>query len=1546
MLQGKIKKFKLPVNNNIENFMKDINIKKNEYVYGCGAVDIDNITSKADSIINFFNFINESYSNLLLLLCQEGFDTVLNCIRIFDNINDTDQEKIFGCLTILIEKSVDIFKNYFKCLEKCNRDNECTNGMELLENIMSENNSIMNNVIKCLEENHKEYSVNEKKKRFTLFEVNEILISYFNALTFIYINIFNSYYNKNFCKQQNMEVIVNVQRGRKKLKKENEEETSTALKNINGLLNNIILLLSNINFDILYEQVNIAVVDLYIQFFLNIYTINQENNNTFNMSVYNDHISMIVGTLLKLYIKNEHEKCAFIEMQSRDDVLNNAPENVSFFASNMEHMKDSGYQQNGKNKKGGNNKGKGKSKCKSSIGRNDGDDSDDSDDSGKDVSSGGDAKDGGSEVRKTENKNIQKTDEYKRENSMSNKFHSFSFTYIFLNYFKKCTNVNICDALLRVRNTDIPQIIIKEFIDYIKENSLLYLNLSVQTHTQNELINILSFLEYFSKNLSVHLLPFLKDLIDMLGIDIYYIRKSIFDMFKNFITLAKASEEIKENSNSSNEYNNSYSSGKFKTSDDNDKLYYYDDEEEEDEEDSDDNSSAFFTQEEDNDNEEEDDEDENEDDFVDSKYKKGHEKRKRKNSKKKNKSVTENNSKANDKLNKKNSVSKKKHEREKKKKKKNLNKNKNKSKKRESFLKFFPININESSISTYKDIIHKIILEDVPFLQVCFKECLKNRAFIMNVLISRQYDSKLHVRCHLLKVLQELVENNFIPLNYYNSLCLICSERINDKSPLVRQRAFSLLSCIASDVVKSKYVIPLNTNKIKKELNNLNRRKDLLKKKECISGANKKESSCIIENGRHAKNRIKEEKKSKKKFNLSDSDDDSDNDKDSDNSKGDGNNKIVNYGKNNKHGDNVKGDDEGERHIKYANDGDSTSSSLLWEKKNKHDYQSKYDLLIKMYNEVLFISIIVDDCVDLCFKLLYSVIETDQKSSIRFIILAHICGNKKAEEQMNKVWSLIFSNNNSIIEIIISEFVNVNICSDDYRISAFRLINVTLNSKLKDLSCLEKIMECLLMQEKSNVSISKLQDELFNIIFVDIFSEHKNLMIKEGALLLMKIMCYSIHTVNLKKGKKEQYFVFSNKKKQLILLFINQYKDNLHFINLLILILKYNKTNKIIQNLLIILFNLVFDNMIDSKSETFERNLCKNKLYSTSNMCKEENLNNSNGKANSSGIKMKNEEDSYSFYLYDGRNMWFRCCQSIVESMYEHFDDFLLIFTTKIKNILNCMLFNNKNLNDNSVHNSDNMGCKLISKEMEEGDILNKVSCFTLTKFIFVSGHLGLYTYIYAEKIQNKLKKLASKSDNNNNNFGMCTKEEKDREYFDYVVENMIVCNNLFGKKITPLIFLILNDPEKFFNECIIKDNEEMNFTNDSYTYFSSSCQSSEKIYMHYDIYLLVLVCLLTLCKFSLISQKFCQQIISNHVSTIQLIVSVITEENNQIFEKKTEMLLLHDYTSRTISDGVYVHKTDDATNFSELEYFSENGEKNYMDKDNASNCLYNENET
>ncbi|CRH04105.1 conserved Plasmodium protein, unknown function [Plasmodium relictum] len=1353
MLQGKIKKFKLPIDNNIENFIKDISIRKNEYIYACDAVDLDNINLKADSIINFFNFINESYSHLLLLLCQEGFDTVFNYIRISDNFNDIEQEKIFGCLTILIEKSVDIFKNYFKCIENCNINNESEN-LDKLKILLSSNNSIMNIIIKCLEDNQKEYSLNEKKKKFTFFEINETLVSYFNALTFIYINIFNFYYNKNFSKQQNTEVIVNTQRGRKKQKKDNEEETNIALKNINCLLNNIILLLSNINFNIFYSELNNSITDLYLQFFLNIYLINQENNNIFNMSVYHNHISVIIGTLLKLYIKKENSDFSLIDKKEENSSYN--------IMSHMEYSKDN-YDINNSHE---NDNNKNNINIDNDRINNDNDNIDN--DSNK-------------------NKNN------KNENVSSDKFYSFSFTYIFLNYCKKCSNINVCDAILRVRNTDIPLIIIKEFIDYIKENALLYLNLSVQAHMQNEIINVLNFLEYFSKNLSCYLLTYLKDLTDMLGIDIYYIRKSIFEIFKNFITLAKASEEIKENCK--NSIDNYELGDTFKNN-------FYEEDDEEDYEENEDYD-------EENDNFTEDDEEFSEEDEFNSDYgasKKG---------------ITKKNSNLD------NKSSKEKKKNKKKIKRKNINKKK-KKKKMKTFLKSLYLNINEGSMSTYKDIINKIVLDDTHFLQLCFKECLKNRAFIMNVLISRQYDSKLHVRCHLLKIFQELIENNFIPLNYYNNLCLICSERINDKSPLVRQRAFSLLSCIASDVVKNKYVIPLNTNKIKKELNNLNKRKNLLVEKESRGKIKNERSNSNCENGKetkkNVKNDVKKNGKNQKRINLSDSDD------------------------------------------------DTTSSSVLKEKSNENNYQSKFDLLIKMYNEVLFISMIVDQCVDLCFKLLYSVIETDQKSSIRFIILAHLCGNKIAEEQMNKVWSLIFSNNSSIVEMIINEFVNVNIYCDDYRISAFRLINVTLNSKLKDLSCIEKIIECLLLQEKTNVSISKLLDELFNIIFVDTFSENKNLIIKEGALILMKILCYSIHTVNLKKGKKEHYFIFSNKRKHLIILFINQYKYNLHFINLLILILRYNKTNKIIQNLLIILFNLIFDHIVD-KNENEEENFFKKNSSNILDNFKEN---------NSSNYQMKNSKysDDY-YYLYDHKNIWFRCCQSIIESMYEHFDDFLIIFTAKLKSILN-IICNKKNV-DNIINNNDDDE-KITDKKIEENNFFNKVSCFTLTKFIFVSGHLGLYTYIYAEKIQNKLKKIVSKSDNN---YGMCTKEEKDREYFDYVVEHMIVCSNLLGKKIIPLIFLILRNPDNFFNEFIIKDDSLENLCD---RFFDSSNVKEKNIYMHYEMYLLVLVCLLTLCKFSIISQNFCQKIINNHVSIIQLIVSIIIKDNNQIFTHKVEV--------------------------------------------------------
>ncbi|KJP88556.1 hypothetical protein AK88_01835 [Plasmodium fragile] len=1425
MLQGKIKKFKIPINNNIENFLKDISLRKNEYVYGCGAEDIENVNLKAECIINYFNFINDSYSNLLLLLCQEGFDTVLNYIRISDNLNDGEQEKIFGCLTILIEKSVDVFKNYFKCVEKYHQKNGyCDNGVEMLEFILNENNNIMNMIIQCLEDNYKEYSVNEKrKKKFTFFEIHEILISYFNALTFIYLNLFNCYYNQNFCKHQNTEmVVVNVQRGRKKLKKENDEETNVALKNMNCLLNNIILLVSNINFDILYDKVNIPVVDLYLHFFLNIYTINQENNNMFNITTYHDHISTIIGTLLKMYIKEDKERGRIGTLSNRG---NRSKE------SDKSGEKKSGAA--GLRQKGDFSQGLGEDS-------GDGNDDDNGGDSNADQS--------GNPVEETR-KDVPKEEDNKSEKSVGEKFYSFSFTYIFLNNCKKCTNVNICDALLRVKNTDIPAIIIKEFIDYIKENSLLYLNLSVQTHAQNEILNVLNFLEYLSKNLSYHVLSFLKDLTDMLGIDIYYIRKSIFEMFKNFITLAKASEELNEGASTDRDGEDGHGtrSGRFKMNMDTGEL---EDEDVDDDEDDDGAGEAGGSDGEDE-SEETDQNDDSSDFFSDGKddeskssdeeFKKGKGNRKKKlDTKRNNKRVSRENSK-------KCCI------RRQKQKGQNKKKKKKKKKKMNAYLKSFGVSVNESSISTYKDIIHKIVMEDIPFLQLCFSECLKNRAFVMNVLMSRQHDSKLHVRCHLLKILQELIENNFIPLNYYNNLCLICSERINDKSPLVRQRAFSLLSCIASDVVKNKYVIPLNTCGIKRELANLSRRKDAMRRKELPNGTGKK------------------------RVNLSDSD-----------SSDGGGSDITDGGQVNGKAKNDSNDDVSMRENDQAN--------------ARKNHQNKYDLLIKMYNEVLFISIIVDDCVELCFRLLYSVVETDQKSAIRFIILAHMCGNKKAEEQMNKVWSLIFSNNSSIVEIIISEFVNVNITSDDYRISAFRLINVCLNSKLKDLSCLEKIMECLLMQEKSSVSVTKLLDELFNIIFVDTFSEHKNLIIKEGALLLMKILCYSIHTVNLKKGKKEHYFVFSNKRKHLILVFINQYKENLHFINLLILILRYNKTNKIVQNLLIILFNLVFDHMSDGKGEKNGETCFSSDMSPRASSLEKIKM----GRASINGVignlhNGESPEQMDCFHLHDDRNVWFKCCQSIVESMYEHFDDFLAIFAMKMKSMLSSILCGgNKSSNEDLTESRgrDSSACRLRSKGVDDGgdiavDKSNKVSCFMLTKFIFVSGHLGLYTYIYAEKIQNNLKKIASKSDSN---YGMCTKEEKDREYFDYVVENMIVCNNLLGKKIMPLIFLILSNPENFYNDCVVKVEAEggkkWSLKSGSFASFKDGDNVKGNIYMHYEMYLLVLVCLLTLCKFCIISQKFCQSVVRDHVSIIQLIVSIITEEGNSIFDLKTEMLL------------------------------------------------------
>ncbi|KEG03292.1 condensin complex subunit 1, putative [Plasmodium vinckei vinckei] len=1434
MLQGKIKKFKVPLDNSIDNFLKDIKIKKNEYVCACEAEDLDNISLNCESIIKLFNFINESYSNVLLLLTQEGFDYLLNYIRICDNFDDFEHEKIFGCLIILAEKSVDIYKNYFKCLEKCNKKNEWNNGVQILNMITNENNNIMNMVIECLDQNYKEYYATDKKNKFTFFDLNEILISYFNALTFIYINIFNSYYNSKFLKQQNTEIVINVQRGRKKIKKDNEEEKNIAIKNLNSLLNNIVLLLSVIDFNLLYEQVNISVVDIYVQFFLNIYIINQENNNNsnssnniINITAYHDSISMIVSKLLKLYIKEENNNFA-----NKDEEKNEIIENLKR-----------------------------------------------------------DDNENGDNVENSTVNNGPKNDQIVKENAYGVNFHSFSFTYIFLNVCKKCTNVNVCDSLLIAKNTPIPRIIIKEFVDYIKDNSLLYLNLNLQSHSQNEIINILNILEYLSKNLSLHLLDFLKDLIDMLGIDIYYIRKYIFDIFKNFIILAKSWEEIREARDAQDMPNKEDKNEMINRKKNRRSKIYGIDSEDEDEffkrkkgsgnnahaESDEDNSSCFFSS-----NDEKD-----EDYSEDSDGKRKNKKTKQKKGNKKNRNSNKRNSNGENCLDKKQD-----------------NQN-GRKKKTDNFLNNISLNINDSNINTtYKDIINKIILEDSEFLQLCFKECLKNRSFIMNVLISRQYDAKLHVRCHLLKILQELIENNFIPLNYYNNICLICSERINDKSPLVRQRAFSLLSCIASDVVNNKYVIPLDTNKIKRELISLNKSKDMM-----IEQENKEKGVCESGNigmdkkGKMNENSSNKDKNKKNHINLSDSDSDDANSED----------------------ETCK---EKANNTEKDDDIDSVESFLSDDKnkrRNSNANNSKYDLLIKMYSEVLSISMIVDNCVDICFKLLYSIVDADQKSSIKFLILAHMCGNKKAGEHMNNVWSLIFSNNNSIIEIIVNEFINVNICYEDYRISAFRLINIIINSKLKDIASIEKIMECLLMNEKSNLSISKLLDELFIIIFVDTFSENKNMLIKEGALLLMKILCHSIHTVNTKKGKKEQYFYFTNKRKHLIILFINQYKDNMHFINLLILILKYNNTNKIIQSLLIILFNLVFDHTIDNKKDSTLYNSIFDSTDSPQHNNKISRIKTINDVNNVSigtiNPKIKSNEYVEHFYLNDDLNMWIKCSQSIVESMYEHFDDFIVIFTVKIKNMLNG-LFGISN-GDNSK-NIDYKGSKL-KKKMENGNNLANIPCSTLTKFIFVLGHLGLYTYIYAEKVQNKLKKLSLK---NENNYGMCTKEEKDREYFDYIVEHMIVCNNLLGKKLVPLLFLIINNPAQFFNECLIV--EENNTCDDmskkqnkDYIQFNNCQKMEEKIYMYYDMYALIFVCLLTLCKFSIISQSFCQKITNSYskVSIIQLIVSIIIEEENQIFGKTAKLLSLN----RDNNIGSDTQQNWDDDNIEDKEYDGDN---------------------
>ncbi|AFZ81198.1 hypothetical protein BEWA_006070 [Theileria equi strain WA] len=200
-------------------------------------------------------------------------------------------------------------------------------------------------------------------------------------------------------------------------------------------------------------------------------------------------------------------------------------------------------------------------------------------------------------------------------------------------------------------------------------------------------------------------------------------------------------------------------------------------------------------------------------------------------------------------------------------------------------------------------------------------------------------------------------------------------------------------------------------------------------------------------------------------------------------------------------------------------------------------------------------------------------------------------------------------------------------------------------------------------------------------------------------------------------------------------------------------------------------------------------------------------------------------------------DVWFKICQCVIDLTFTHCKDPEVLWSkfiiTRLTEILKC----------------------------EQGTSLRKIS-----QLIFVCGHLAIRTVISVDKLQNDLKSSRSNLEcmegvttvnDASNNMGMVTKDEKERDIFENLCENNIVCSNLLGEPILKLIITSLHNPQLFINDSI-----------------GSVCKES----LVKEISVLKTAVTIAICKYATVSKKFCNAVftLDSNCTIINVIISLL----------------------------------------------------------------------
>ncbi|UKK02616.2 condensin subunit [Theileria orientalis] len=788
------------------------------------------------------------------------------------------------------------------------------------------------------------------------------------------------------------------------------------------------------------------------------------------------------------------------------------------------------------------------------------------------------------------------------------------------------------------------------------------------------------------------------------------------------------------------------------------------------------------------------------------------------------------------------------------------------------------------------------------------KLCCRNREMLLEIIISRQFDTYMYARASVLKVLHDLVEADALPVRKYSLVVSFATSRLMDKGSQVRQRALSLVSLIVDVVTNAKFLLALDTHKLTHELR--------------IIESNTKKVNYLLSQHTMRKYSLNTPKQNSPKRSGSRSRASSP--RRSGETSRESTPRKDSIGKNSSRSSNKGNSSRSisrQESVEFVDVVEYDYEEVLTELKNDFgskvldnldELYSKLELAKELYTDALEISERVDVCLELCKRLLRSPTETDQKASIKFICSCHLLGLQKATQMLPLVWSLSWSNNQSVVESVLLEFKNVYFQNQQNSLhqTCNMLIDLINTGDLTCLSSVEKIFQ--INQNKHqllNINLNQLIPLLIQIATtnsIDAGRPSKQERSRDNSNAVTdSINGHSSNSGSVNTINKDLVRCKTSLNLIKIILSSSQSAyssgENKDLTNAV-----ENDPGKQSRRVSVEKYNWdmgIFNGILSRYKEDILLEVCQILIYVS----------------NEAGLKEFVQKILKMFIEYFGtRNFnWFQISQIVIDLTFVHLSSPMSIWSSIIKELLLQLTseqydINGYLLDDKGNHNGYDNGdhTDYVNGTNHNDTDNDKTDVRKLSQLVFIAGHVAIRSMIYVEKVQNDLKVARSQlnEDELENNMGLATKDEKDREFFDNIIENKLVNDNLLGGPMFQIIVNTLVNPQKFVHpnetqgsinyfdhlygksmDAVVKGHHVNNIDGDDNSGKNSSEagvngkseaivlveEETRPVHSCLECNILFICSVISICKFATISKNFCN-IKFKERTIIQIIITLL----------------------------------------------------------------------